>query len=163
MTRGLNAAQDTLVESNSYYVENLLEIGTVYYTTGSYDVTATTSTGTNLFVSDNKLLNIGNVAERSYFTATKFAFQFIGVDLSVPLAFANGTTVRVFKMFRNTTTNAVESDPIQVFDGVISSKRLDFNDGQQILQIECSPDNINVNKSVPVPGIFSTSVIGNAA
>lgn len=164
MSRSLTAAQDALVEANSYYVENLLEIGSTYYTTGSYDLTATTSTGTHDFVSDNKLLSVGSVAERSYFTNTKFAFQFIGVDLSVPLAFTNGTTVKLFKMFRNTSTNAVESsDPIQVFDGVISSKRLDFDGENHILQIECSPDNIGINKNVPTPPIFNNSVTGNAA
>ena len=165
MSRNLTAGQDTLVEANSYIVENLLEIGSVYYTTGSFDVDVSTATsgGTQTFISDNKLLTIGNIEERSYFTKSKQGFQFIGADLSTPLAFENGTRVVIYKLFRNVSTNAVEAaGAIGVFDGYISSKRLDFDGSNQILQIECSADNVSSYKSLATP-LLSNNITGGTA
>ena len=161
MSRGLNATQEALVELNAYLVENLIEIGSTYYTDGTIDVDVetTTSGGVVTFSANSKLDEVGSVEEKSYFSNVKIAITFIGADLSTQLAFTNGTRVVIHKMFRDVSTGAVvATDPIRIFDGIIVSKRLNFDGENQTLQLECTPDNIGIYKTIDLPPLLKNVV-----
>lgn len=160
MSRGLTSAQTTLLAQNSLVIENLLEISigasTVYLTSASYDTIATTATsgGAQTFTADHTWSGMSDVPDKVYTTQNKIALFFegdmtatFGGFATAPINFANGTTIfRLYKLFRNTETYAIESaDPILIFDGILAKKTYIVSDVVEKLQLDLITNNTPYN------------------
>lgn len=142
MTKGLDAGQVTLLESAVFLSETLVEIeaaSNYYYTTGGIDIVATTDTsgGSQTFLSRSLIDEISPIPELTLSVNQKLGIVFTGTDLSIPQTFVNGTTVRLYKVFRDTSTYAIKSsDPILAFEGQIIKRTLRGSRFNQTLQFD---------------------------
>ena len=141
MTRGLSTAQKNLLDDDVNVIETLIQMdydgSSNFFTMGSSETTATTTSsgGSQTFtpLDDNPILEISPIVEKPVYVENRVGIK-IGGDMTVaignistlPLLYQNGTLIiYIHKLFRNITTNAVESaDPILVFAGELAKKQL---------------------------------------
>lgn len=171
MSRGLSSAQITVLGKNSIVVESLLEISnagsTVYLTSAPYNTVATTLTsgGSQTYIKNHTWSGSSQIDDKRFAAQNKIAIFFEG-DMSAtfggfslaPLDFINNTTrFRLYKIFRDSTTNAIESaDPILVFDGVLAKKTYIVGATRETLQCDC----ITTNRPYSFLPIQTVSSIG---
>lgn len=136
MARDLTSIQQTLLSSNPYRVEKLIEIqtpgGSFYFTTGQFDVSLSTDTsgGTQTYLQENGVEIVGNI--REYYTLVKNEISITIGDVS-DLVFDDiirladdydyqNTAVNIYLLFRDPNTgSAYTSETVDLFRGTISS------------------------------------------
>lgn len=135
MARTLTAGQQSAIEANPYRAERLLELqtpaGSYYYTTGQFDVSASTATsgGSQTYLASNGIeifgdivenyelgitelqINIGDVSDTIYDNITRTANTY---DYQK-------TAVNLYWLFRDPSTGVADtSNIITLFQGSIS-------------------------------------------
>lgn len=173
MSRGLSAAQKTILATNAIVVEKLMEISysgsTVYLTSAPHDTVTSTATsgGSQTYIADHTWSGFSEVEDKGYAAQNKIAIYFDG-DMTAtfggfstaPIDFVNGDTrFRIYKLFRNANTNAIESaDPILVFDGTLAKKTYVVGPTRENLQCDCN----STNKAYSFLPIKTVTSIGAA-
>lgn len=173
MSRGLSAGQLSVLGTGPVIVENLLEItlgsSAVYLTSAAHNTVATTLTsdGAKTYIRNHTWSGFSDINDKRFAAQNKLAIFFAG-DMTAtfggfstaPIDFVNNTTrFRLYKMFRNASTNAIESaDPILVFDGVLAKKTYVAGSTTEQLQCDC----ITTNRPYSFLPIKTVSSVGAA-
>jgi len=162
MTRGLVSAQTNILDDVVVQSEILLQIQynsqNAFFTTGGVDTTATTDTssGSQVFRTSNLITGFSTIYEKPFGVENRIAV-IMGGDVTsamspfgiTPLAFVNNETRFILhKLFRNVTTNTVESaDPIKLFDGRLVKKNYTVGELTKTLVLEIQNKLVFSNKT----------------
>lgn len=179
MARDLTANQQSRIQDNPYRVERLVELqtpaGSYYYTTGEFDVSATTATGggAQTYLANNGIemfgeivethnlaineiqISIGDVSDTIYDNITRQANDY---DFQRSL-------VNIYWLYRNASSGvAYSSDIITLFQGVMASVNFNRTETDAVLNIRANSRFSNFSLSNGrrtsdfVKGQFATTV-----
>lgn len=156
MPRGLASGQIANLETDTYVIEDLVEIylvdntGTAryfYYTTGATDVTVATPTaGSQTFKSNGFISDLSGVTETFQAQATDMSLQFSRLGIFGDDGFLRylqrdadiiNRRLVMYKLFRDVSTLQPDSTNglLQVFDGKISGLEVTVSETDQIFTI----------------------------
>lgn len=164
MTRGLSGAEITVLESQSYRLEEHLKItkrtgqsangspysyvtGTVYrYTTGDYDAVIG---GDGTYIPQSYISSV-NYTDESFelapsganITIETLTQSFIN-DLATPSQ--NSTQIELFRVFRHPTTQTIDAR-FQTFNGFVTGLEITGNETSQAVIIRARSNFAQLNK-----------------
>jgi len=140
MARDLTANQQSRIQDNPYRAERLVELqtpaGSYYYTTGDFDVSASTDTsgGTQTYLANNGIEMFGVIAETHNLAVNTIQISIGDVDDTIYDNIVRQTNdydfqrslVNIYWLYRSVSSGvAYSSDIITLFQGVIA--KVDYN------------------------------------